>query len=261
MPDFEIVGKCKDTGRKRQRIYTAENESEARSKAEADGTIIESIRELPPEPATERQLSYAKDLGISIPSNPTKNEMIYLISKAVDPPASKTQMYCLNEHGIQLDKYTFESIEKVVATLDKELQQVNRELARWYMYSVIRYLTKGNWNTPDKSGVSKEQSYVMADKIIAQADVLKSLLRELEFPDRRYNLVSFSSEQLGGELSIRTKAFNSARAIVTEELGIQSQTREKPQRSASPPKGKKTGCFSILLIIAFVLMIMATIFK
>jgi hypothetical protein len=129
------------------------------------------------------------------------------------------------------------------------------------MYSVIRYLTKGNWNTPDKSGVSKEQSYVMADKMIAQADVLKSLLRELESPDRRYNLVSFSSEQLGGELSIRTKAFNSARAIVTEELGIQSQTREKPQRSASPPKGKKTGCFSILLIIAFVLMIMATIFK
>jgi hypothetical protein len=129
MPDFEIVGKGKDTGRKRQRIYTAENESEARSKAEADGTIIESIRELPTEPATERQLSYAKDLGISIPSNPTKNEMIYLISKAVDPPASKAQMYCLNEHGIQLDKYTFESIEKVVLTLDKELQQVNRELA------------------------------------------------------------------------------------------------------------------------------------
>jgi hypothetical protein len=261
MPNFEVAGKGKDTGRKRQRIYTAESESEARSKAEADGTIVESIRELPPEPATERQLSYAKDLGISIPSNPTKNEMIYLISKAVDPPASNAQLYCLNEHGIQLDKYIFESIERVVASLDKEVQDVNRELARWYMYSVIRYLTKGSWDTPDRVSISNEQSYAMADKMIAQADVLKSLLRELEYPDRRYNLVSFSSEQLGGELSIRTKAFNSARAIVTEELGIQSQTKERPQRSAPPPKRKKTGCFGTLLVIAFIFLIMAFIFK
>jgi len=261
MPDFEIIGKGKNTGRTRQRTYLAENESDARLKAEADGTIVESIRELPPEPATERQLSYAKDLGISIPPNPTKNQMTYLISKAVDPPASKAQMYCLNEHGIQLDKYTFESIERVVSSLDKELQNVNRELARWYIYSVIRYLTKGSWDTPDRSGISNEQAYAMADKMIAQADVLKSLLRELEYPDRRYNLVSFSSEQLGGELSIRTKVFSSARIIVTEELGIQSQTRERPQRSAPPPKEKKTGCFGTLIVIAFILLIMAFIFN
>ena len=69
MPGYEIKGKGKDTGRTRKRIFTAPNEEEARQLAEADGTLVEEIIGIPPYPPTERQLDYAKDLGISVPSN------------------------------------------------------------------------------------------------------------------------------------------------------------------------------------------------
>jgi len=84
MPSYEIKGKGKDTGRKRKRIFTAPNEEEAKQLAEADGTLVEEIKEIPPDPPTERQLDYAKDLGISIPSNATKDDLSDLISLKVD---------------------------------------------------------------------------------------------------------------------------------------------------------------------------------
>ena len=83
MPDFEIRGKGRDTGRKRKRVYSAPDEATAKRLAEDDGTLIEAIVEIPPEPATDRQLTYAKDLGISIPPDVSKADLSDLISLTV----------------------------------------------------------------------------------------------------------------------------------------------------------------------------------
>jgi HIRAN domain len=43
MPDFEVVGRGKDTNRRRKRIYRAPSEEEARLEAARDGTIPDQI--------------------------------------------------------------------------------------------------------------------------------------------------------------------------------------------------------------------------
>jgi hypothetical protein len=86
MPRYEIVGFGRETGRKRVRIYEAKNVEDVVAMAASEGTIVDmsKIRILPESPATERQLGYARNLGIKIPKNATKSEMTKLISQAVE---------------------------------------------------------------------------------------------------------------------------------------------------------------------------------
>lgn len=86
---FEVVGKGRDTGRTRKRKYTVQNEDEARRSAEADGTVVESVTDLGPEPfypPSDAQLKYAADLGIWVPDGSSSNEVSLLISKALAAP-------------------------------------------------------------------------------------------------------------------------------------------------------------------------------
>ncbi len=50
MPHFEIKGKGRETGRRRKRIFKAENEPHARALAEGEGFVVESVTRLPDEP-------------------------------------------------------------------------------------------------------------------------------------------------------------------------------------------------------------------
>ena len=86
MPQFQVVGIGKITGRKRKRIYEAEDIDSAIMMAADDGTIVEvgKTEILPEPPATERQIEYAKDLGIKIPKNTDIKELSFMISAAVD---------------------------------------------------------------------------------------------------------------------------------------------------------------------------------
>lgn len=80
MPLFRVKGKLAETKNPRNRQYLAKTEVEARSKAEAEGILVSSVEEIPPQPPTEKQLAYAFDLGIAIPDNVTKDEISDLIS-------------------------------------------------------------------------------------------------------------------------------------------------------------------------------------
>jgi hypothetical protein len=86
MPRYEVVGFGRETGRKRVRIYEAKNKEDAIMMAASEGTVVDvnKIRILPESPATERQIEYAKNLGIKIPQNATKSELTKLISQVVE---------------------------------------------------------------------------------------------------------------------------------------------------------------------------------
>jgi hypothetical protein len=64
MPEFEVHGFGRETGRRRKRIYFAINEDAAINMASEDGTITESVIRLQPTAASDRQKAYAKALGI-----------------------------------------------------------------------------------------------------------------------------------------------------------------------------------------------------
>ncbi|MFQ5506555.1 MAG: hypothetical protein ACE5F1_17430 [Planctomycetota bacterium] len=227
--------------------------------AEAEGTEVESSEELPPEPATEAQLSYARDLGIKIPANPTKEQLSYLIAQRVESPATRAQLWCLEEYGLSLPPNVFASGERVAGFLSQHLgDQLERELARWYLYGVERYLTRGRWDTPDQSALTRDRVYALADRMVGDPKTLKSLLRELDdyTGGLRFTLPDFSSAQEQGELSIRTTAFQAARSLLTEELGLEERTASRRDASTASrsrsrsgaPKARRSGCFGVILL-------------
>lgn len=79
---FKVIGHGKETKRRRVRVYEATSPGDARRRAEYDDTQVDSVEELPPEPATARQIEYAKSLGIPAPKYETKERLSQLISKA-----------------------------------------------------------------------------------------------------------------------------------------------------------------------------------
>ena len=139
MMRYEIKGKGKDTGRKRKRVYMAKNEQDAIQLAEDDGTIIEEIKELPPDPPTERQLDYAKDLGIAIPPDATDDDVSNLISMKVnrDKPATERHIGYARGYGIEPSRYIgkkslFDQIQAALNIPGRE-----KDLASWFTFRFL----------------------------------------------------------------------------------------------------------------------------
>lgn len=111
MPRFELTGIGRSTGKKRVRIFEAKDQEDAIMMAAADGTVVDmtKIRILPESPPTERQLNYAKDLGIPMWKGITKNELSVLISRAV---YEKIDEEIDEENGLYTEKYQTQTIEK-----------------------------------------------------------------------------------------------------------------------------------------------------
>lgn len=82
---YKIKGKHKDTKRVRTLTIEALNEQDAQNEAYNQGLeSINSIELIPFDPPTERQMEYAKSLGIKIPEDACKTDVSALISRAVD---------------------------------------------------------------------------------------------------------------------------------------------------------------------------------
>lgn len=150
MPIYEIKGNGKDSGRKRTRVYSAANEDAARQLAEVDGTTVEEIVELPPDPPTEHQLDYAKDLGIAIPVGATKNDVSDLISMKLDKdkPATERHRGFARRYGIEVSNYIgkralFDRIQAALIAPGRE-----KELVPWFTYRIYRELVNGADGAP-----------------------------------------------------------------------------------------------------------------
>lgn len=76
MPHYQVIGTGRESGRTRKRVYYARNESQARSHAEHEGTLVREIIELPPQPPTDWQRDKAMELGIVIPEGVTDFKMV-----------------------------------------------------------------------------------------------------------------------------------------------------------------------------------------
>lgn len=82
---FIVRGVNTTTNRKNKRTYTASSEADATRQAEADGLAGPfEITVEPADEATERQLAYANDLGLTIPKGACKTDLSALLSRAED---------------------------------------------------------------------------------------------------------------------------------------------------------------------------------
>ena len=106
---FQVVGKNPTTNRKNKRTYEARNEEEACKCAEAAGLLGPfEISVLPALPPTDSQISYAKNLGATIPEDACKTDVSAIISRITDEdeePASERLARKAHECGIKLSRY------------------------------------------------------------------------------------------------------------------------------------------------------------
>ncbi len=134
MPRYEVVGFGRETGRKRVRIYETKNKEDAIMMTSSEGTIVEvnKIRILPEPPATERQIEYAKYLGLKIPKNVTKNELSILISQAEDDDwPTKKQLQKARKLGINISKnITSDELDELISDKEFEIEEQRDDL-KW----------------------------------------------------------------------------------------------------------------------------------
>lgn len=262
MMQYEIKGKGKDTGRKRKRVYIAKNEQSAIQLAEADGIIIDEIKELPPDPPTERQLDYAKDLGIAIPPDATKDDVSNLISIKVNKDKLATERYIgfARRYGIDPSRYVgkkalFDQIQAALIIPGKE-----KDLTSWFIFRVYRELVNGaddaQIKNPDDPIIQE-----IANQLESDEKFIKSV--------RRYegrDLIWFGEWTTpdgymitGG--SNRTEAYKTASSLLREKVGIpvKSTRNTSPNQEKQPSnegtkqiKKEPKGCLPVIALVMIV---------
>jgi hypothetical protein len=178
MPIFEVSGTVRESGRKRRRGYRAPTADQARTLAEADGMVISTIVELPPEPPTESQLAYAKDLGVVTPADASKDEVSDLIDARLqrDKPAAPSLHALAAKHGVTVTQYTGK--KALFDRLFLHLSEPGREedLAAWFTFRVYRELVDGN---PDATIKDPDDPTIraIAQQLVQDEGVIRSIRR------------------------------------------------------------------------------------
>ncbi|MFA9476880.1 hypothetical protein ACERK3_01105 [Phycisphaerales bacterium AB-hyl4] len=133
MPEFEVIGYGRETGRLRKRRYSATDEEHAIHRAGDDGTVVESVKKLPERPATDAQKAYATRLGISFDENIGMDRISELItSEETRELREKAKTY-----GLEVpDGWAYEPFSDYIQDF---------ECARTWVYSVTRHLAKASW--------------------------------------------------------------------------------------------------------------------
>ena len=106
---FQVIGKNPATNRKNRRTYEIKTEEEACKCAEDAGLVGPfEVNVLPALPPTDTQLSYAKDLGATIPEDACKTDVSAIISRITDEdeePASEHLARIAHECGVKFSRY------------------------------------------------------------------------------------------------------------------------------------------------------------
>lgn len=267
VPAFEVSGSGRDSGRRRQRVYLAVDEAHAKALAEADGTVVTAVTQLPPEPPTDRQLAYVRDLGISLPADASKEEVGDLIEARLqrDKPAAPHFHDIARQHGVLCTQYTGKKalFDRLLARLGEPGRE--EDMVAWFVFRVYRELVDGR---PDAHIKGPDEPAIrdIARLLASEEAVLKSI--------RRYqgrDLVWFGewtspdgTLHRGG--SNQTIAYKRASSLLREKVGAEvraaptAQPRAHAEHSEARPErierpgGNTTGCLSAVVVGAVSLL-------
>lgn len=260
MPYFEVAGTSAKTGKPlKTKTFQAFTEVKARTMAQESGMVVSSAIQLPEQEPTEKQIEYARDLGISIPSGTNRREVSDLISCEVefDEPAD-SELRALAD-TFEIDYTKFVGRGKLCGYIwNSPAIQGDNITAAWFTYCVYRDLlpkrVKPVATTPDHPALQE-----IANKVAQDASLMESIYRY-----RGSNLSFFGQKTTKkGDLveggSNRTKAYKEISAYLRQDatLGLPSGTERKP---ASGSKAKavtstKSGCAIMLLASCLVCML------
>lgn len=181
---YEIKGVFNQTKRKRTMHIYAKSESKAKELALQQGFIepIE-IKQIPFNPPTDRQLAYAKDLGIYVSPDSSTEDASALISRKVDfdsDPQPSILEFAENK-GLVFSKYIGNKglFNLIFSKLD------NRDLIAFFAFSIYRYLSDdrhANLDTSKHSAIF----YKYADDKLSDQSFIKSIRENYQGEDLRF---------------------------------------------------------------------------
>lgn len=226
VPYFRVTGLTAKRGRPTTKTVSAETTDEARRAVERQGVTVEAVERIPSAPASDAQLAYAQKLGIEIPEGATLEQMTYLISQAVDAPASPWLIARARALGADINSERFASHVYISGRLisaigGRESPAYQQEIATWFLFSVLRHRRKASWQSPGDADVPFEVVYAMAGALVQDAAAVKSLQRDYGglFPeDRMFVLLNVGNRE-AGTLSDRTIVFARASELL-DQAGI-----------------------------------------
>lgn len=170
---FVVHGTNPSTNRRNKRRYHAGSEAEAIQKAEADGlTAPFEIAVEPEEEPSDRQLAYAKDLGLQIPKGACKWDVSALISRAEEndenqaDPEFLTYLAARGWRGSSLIGYNF-SREIVYNFVDNTREQI--ALCAYHFDQAEKGLALGNMDTAP----NKDHYLAFADHVLQNPKALE----------------------------------------------------------------------------------------
>jgi hypothetical protein len=224
---YEVRGVFSQTKRKRRTIIHAKSSRQATLKATEQGFIepIEIV-EIPHESPTERQITYAIDLGIHIPQDASKEDVSALLSRKLDYDSEPNPglLEFADERGLFFSKYIGKKIlyNKIFRELDI------RDRIAFFAFSIYRYLSDDRHANLDTSPFN-DKFYLFADQVVTEESFIKSLNR-YEGKDLRYfgkaQILEdgYIIETYGG--SVNTIAYKKTVKFLNEEF-ILPETRTR----------------------------------
>jgi len=152
----------------------------SRRKIKSKSPQTDWMAQAEPSLPTERQLAFARDLGISVPADATIDEVSDLIPAHLekDKPASDNHRRIALLFGVKFTRFTGKKqlFERIFNTVSKPTHEL--DLTAWFAYRVYRHLVRGAESVPI-TGPDQPTIQEIATQLVSDEAALRSI--------RRYN--------------------------------------------------------------------------
>jgi hypothetical protein len=156
-------------------LQSLSGSNQPRGNFRAGQSLPDSVVQRPSEPATERQLAYAKDLGVSVPPGASKDELSDLIEARLqnDRPAALHFQAFAKRHGVHFTQYTGKKIlfDRLFARLCRP--GLEEDMTAWFVFRVYRELVGGKPDVsikdPDAQVIREIARQLLHDKAIVKS--------------------------------------------------------------------------------------------
>lgn len=254
VPNFKVTGRSAQTKRKRTVVVDGRTEAEAQIKADRLGLTEVVLEQMPEVPATERQISYAKVLGIEIPAGATLEEMSNLISAKVDDdrPSDERHRVFARSFGIEVTEYIGKKalFDRIMSELSAPGRE--RELVSWFAFRVTRTIFKGRKDAP-VDGPDHPIIQQVADEVSGDPSIVKSIRRYTGQSLIWFGEITGSDGRIYSGGSVGTTAYKRINALLGQNLSIDNSRPERAQPRTFPSQARKKsgpakkGCLPVVL--------------
>lgn len=235
---YEIKAKYIPTGRLRTIKVEARAEADAIAKLSSDYTDVKSVA-MKNRPPTERQLSYAESLGITVTDDMCFEDVSCLISGKTDDrnPPKQGLIDFADSHNIAFSNYIGKRAlyNKVFYGLPQ------RDAIAFFVFSVYRHLSDDRESNLDKS-FYKDSFYEFADAYENDNKFVKSLYDNYQGEDLRFfgtlHTINGYDESWHSGGNARTYAFKCAKQFLYDKYLI-TEMETKVSKTLRPQKEKK----------------------